>query len=187
MDSAYTKMVEAIENNRTPNLFVLHYDPIRWTAQNLILIPRFALSLSCLEKRRPLGPNARRRGWVGCNILLANIPPDARIPVMTDSTAERPAHVRELYARLKPLGEQRHDARGWTLDVLRVVRGLRLERFSLADIYAREAELQELHPHNRNVRPKIRQQLQRLRDMGLVEFLGAGNYRVPKLVGSRAR
>jgi type II restriction enzyme len=179
-------MVKAIQMNLTPNLYVLHYDPIRWRAQNLILIPRFALSLSCIEKRRPLGPNARRHGWVGCNILLANIPSDARIPVMTGSTAERPAHVRELYARLKPLEEQRHDARGWTLDVLRVVRSLKLERFSLSDIYARESELQNLHPQNRNVRPKIRQQLQQLRDMGFIEFLGSGNYRASRTRTSQA-
>ncbi len=33
-------------------------------------------------------------------------------------------------------------------------------------------------PANRNVQPKIRQQLQVLRDMGFVEFLGAGRYRL---------
>ncbi len=179
-------MAGAVERGDAPNLFVLDYDRAKWQARNLLLIPRYALSLSCIEKRRPLGPKARRHGWVGCNILLANIPPDARIPVLTDGAVERPARVRQLYARLKPLEGQQHDARGWTLDVLRVVRGLRLERFSLADIYAREAELQGLHPNNRNVRPKIRQQLQRLRDMGLVEFLGGGSYRVPELGGTQA-
>ena len=34
-----------------------------------------------------------------------------------------------------------------------------------------------LHPDNRHVRDKIRQQLQVLRDLGLVEFLGRGRYR----------
>ena len=59
-----------------------------------------------------------------------------------------------------------------------MVRGLDAERFSLADAYDQEDELQKLHPHNRNVRPKIRQQLQRLRDLGLIEFLGGGTYRL---------
>jgi type II restriction enzyme len=40
------------------------------------------------------------------------------------------------------------------------------------------ATLAKLHPANRNIRPKIRQQLQVLRDMGLVEFLGGGEYRL---------
>jgi len=39
------------------------------------------------------------------------------------------------------------------------------------------AQLQELHPANRHVRDKIRQQLQVLRDLGFVEFLGGGRYR----------
>ena len=91
MDAGYDAMVRAIERGGTPNLFVLHYDRTRWEARNLILLPRFALSLSCIGKRRPLGPNARRSGWVGCNILLANIPVDARIPVITAGAPEQPS------------------------------------------------------------------------------------------------
>lgn len=180
MDAGYGAMVEAIQRGAGPNLFLLHYDRVRWEARNLVLVPRFALSLSCIEKRRPLGPSARRGGWVGCNILLTNIPVDARIHVISAGAPEKPSHVRELYARLRPLEEARHEARGWTLDVLRLVRGLDRERFSLVDIYRLEGELQKLHPRNRNVRPKIRQQLQRLRDLGLLEFIGAGKYRLPK-------
>ena len=58
------------------------------------------------------------------------------------------------------------------------------EEFLLDDMYAREGELAKLHPANRHVRDKIRQQLQVLRDKGLLEFLGRGKYR---LVGSEFR
>ncbi|HEV2616851.1 MAG TPA: hypothetical protein VGU63_09620 [Candidatus Acidoferrales bacterium] len=68
--------------------------------------------------------------------------------------------------------------RGWTLDVLNLVRSLRKQNFSLADAYTLEPHLASLHPSNRHVRDKIRQQLQILRDVGLVEFLGRGNYRL---------
>jgi len=44
------------------------------------------------------------------------------------------------------------------------------------DIYAFAAQLQKLHPDNRHVPDKIRQQLQVLRDLGFVEFLGGGRY-----------
>ena len=37
--------------------------------------------------------------------------------------------------------------------------------------------LQARHPQNNNIRPKIRQQLQVLRDKGVIEFLGRGLYR----------
>jgi len=69
-----------------------------------------------------------------------------------------------------------HDKRGWTLDVLKVVRSLRKAEFSLADVYSHTRELEVLHPKNMHVRDKIRQQLQRLRDMRLLEFAGGGRY-----------
>jgi type II restriction enzyme len=72
----------------------------------------------------------------------------------------------------------KHDQRGWTLDVLNVVRYLRKKEFSLAEVYAFEEKLSALHPANRFIRDKIRQQLQILRDLGFVEFLGRGNYRL---------
>jgi type II restriction enzyme len=70
------------------------------------------------------------------------------------------------------------EARGWTLDVLNVVRSLNKTDFYLADVYAHEDELAELHPKNAHIRDKIRQQLQILRDLRLLEFLGSGLYRL---------
>jgi type II restriction enzyme len=180
-DAAYSKMREAVLGGLTPNLFALHYDPSRWTVQNLILIPRFVFSLSCIERRRPLSASAQRHGFVGCHILLVNIPADARIAVVDSGKPARPAEVRDMYARLRPLERMGHEARGWTLDVLNAVRSLVAsvdrEEFTLAEVYALEGRLRRLHPQNRFVRPKIRQQLQRLKDLGFVEFLGAGRYR----------
>jgi type II restriction enzyme len=64
------------------------------------------------------------------------------------------------------------------VDVLNAIRRLGKPRFSLEDLYDLEPELQSAHPHNRNVRPKIRQQLQVLRDLSLIEFTGRGTYRL---------
>jgi len=64
------------------------------------------------------------------------------------------------------------------LDVLDIVRGIGRSEFTLAEVYAQEAALGRLHSQNLHVRDKIRQQLQVLRDLGLVEFLGGGIYRV---------
>ena len=177
-DAAYLTMLKAIQEDRTPNLFALQYEPEAWQVRNLILVPQFAFSTSMLEKRKPLGPRARRAGWVGCNIVLANIPPDARIPIVSDGVASSRAQVRRQYARLRPLVNLSLEKRGWTLDVLKVVRSLGKQRFSLAEVYADEVPLARLHPHNRHIRDKIRQQLQILRDLGFVEFLGSGDYRL---------
>jgi type II restriction enzyme len=171
-------MVRAIQEDRTPNLFALHYEPVAWKVANLILIPHFAFPLSAIEKRKPLGPKARRAGWVGCNILLGAIPEDARIHVVSGGRPAPPADVRARYARIRPLEKLRAEQRGWTLDVLSVVRSLGKTEFSLGEVYGFENPLSRLHPHNRHVRDKIRQQLQILRDVGLLQFLGGGEYRL---------
>ena len=44
-------------------------------------------------------------------------------------------------------------------------------------MYQFEDILKVKHPRNNNIRPKIRQQLQFLRDKGFIEFLGDGKYR----------
>ena len=62
--------------------------------------------------------------------------------------------------------------------MLRAVRKLGKPEFTLQEMYAFEPQLKALHPTNQNVRPKIRQQLQMLRDVGLVRFGARGNYRV---------
>jgi type II restriction enzyme len=179
LDSAYSQMKKAILTDRTPNLYVLHYDLTAWAVRTVILIPHFALALSAIECRPPLAPTARRAGWVGCNILLNKIPQDARIPIVADGNARPAAEVRRAYRRLRPLEKLKVEKRGWTLDVLNVVRSLNKPEFSLSDVYARTAELSRLHPDNRHVQDKIRQQLQVLRDeLGVLEFLGSGSYRL---------
>jgi type II restriction enzyme len=91
--------------------------------------------------------------------------------------------VREQYAAVRPLAALNVHARGWTLDVLRLVRNLNKRLFSLREAYAFAPELSKLHPNNRNIQPKIRQQLQVLRDMGLLRFVSRGEYEV---LGSHA-
>ena len=62
--------------------------------------------------------------------------------------------------------------------MLNVVRLLDKREFCLRDVYLRDEALRRLHPNNLHVRDKIRQQLQRLRDLGFLEFLGGGMYQV---------
>jgi type II restriction enzyme len=46
------------------------------------------------------------------------------------------------------------------------------------EVYAFERHLGELYPGNQNVRPKIRQQLQYLRNRGFLDFVSRGSYRL---------
>jgi len=178
VDAAYSEMKRAILEDRTPNLFVLHYDLATWAVRTVLLVPHFAFTLSTLEKRPPLAPTARRAGWIGCNILLDKIPLHARVSVVTEGSPQTPREVRTSYDRLRPLEKLQAEKRGWTLDVLQVVQSLGKMEFTLADVYAHANALAKLHPKNAHVRPKIRQQLQVLRDLGLLEFLTPGSYRL---------
>lgn len=178
IDGAYAAMHRAIVSDETPNLFLLHYQLPKLTVENLLLIPHFAFTLSFLEKRKPLSANARRAGWVGCNFLLDRIPSDARIPVVQEGRPVSSAKVRKAYEKLRPLEKLNVQKRGWTLDVLQAVKGLNKKEFTLKEVYDQEEALSKLHPNNAHVRDKVRQQLQVLRDLSLLEFLGNGTYQI---------
>ncbi|NOZ69725.1 MAG: NgoFVII family restriction endonuclease [Deferribacteres bacterium] len=67
---------------------------------------------------------------------------------------------------------------GWKKDVFKCLVKIKKDIFTLDEVYRFERHLFNLHPENRNVKPKIRQQLQILRDMGLIEFTNRkGEYR----------
>jgi hypothetical protein len=67
--------------------------------------------------------------------------------------------------------------KGWEKDVFDILNELGNDVFMLKDVYEFEARLSKLHPENKFVKAKIRQQLQQLRDLGLVEFVERGVYR----------
>jgi len=178
LDGAYTKMREAIRHGDTPHFFLMSYELDSMLVRNLLCIPDFALTESALEKRKPLASTARRAGWVGCNIMLDRIPSDARIPIVKENRPAPPAEVRRAFKRLQPLASLKLDNRGWTLDVLNAIGTLGKREFELPEIYALEGSLKKLHPENHHIQPKIRQQLQVLRDHGLLEFLGSASYKL---------
>ncbi len=178
-DGAYSAMLQAIREDRTPNLLLMRYALPTWRVVDLILIPNFAFPESAIVKRNPLAPTARRAGWIGCNIDLRRIALEARIPIIVSGATSTPAKVRASYERLKPLREIKAAQRGWALDVLNIVRSLGKTEFTNDDVYAHDRELEQLHPGNRNVRPKIRQQLQVLRDAGLLIHIESGLWKIP--------
>jgi hypothetical protein len=50
--------------------------------------------------------------------------------------------------------------------------------FVLSEVYDHADQLAALHPQNHHIHDKIRQQLQVLRDLDLLQYLGAGSYRL---------
>lgn len=177
VDGAYSTMLRAVQQNFAPNLLLLNYS-VDWFVENLLLVPSLFFTESVLEKRKALGPHARRAGWIGCNLLLSNVPEDGRIGMVRHREVVSPKAVRDHFRSARKLTSLRWERRGWTTDVLKIIRENWVAEFSIADMYSFERALGNLHPGNRNVRAKIRQQLQVLRDLGFIRFEGGGRYKV---------
>lgn len=174
IDAGFDAMMRAIRCNRLPHLLVLqHADNY---VQDLIMIPGFALAASAIEPRKPLSQNARRAGWIGCSIVITLIPPEGRIYLVKDRKEIQSKEVREQYEYIDTISKIPPTSRGWTLDVLNGLHGIRKRVFTLDDAYLLETKLAILHPKNKNIRPKIRQQLQILRDLGYLQFKSRGLY-----------
>jgi type II restriction enzyme len=149
-----------------------------WQIQGLTAVHHLFLTPEVIEKRKPLSPSARRAGWVGCNIRLDLIVPDAQIHVVHKGVPSSPQIVRQRFQRFNRLKNIGPNSRGWATLTLRIVRSLNKQAFSLDEIYSKEQVFSASYPENRNIRAKLRQQLQVLRDLGYLEFLGRGSYRL---------
>ena len=65
----------------------------------------------------------------------------------------------------------------WKKDVFECLLKIPDDVFTLRHVYSFEKHLSLLHPRNNNIQEKIRQQLQYLRELGLVEFIKPGVYK----------
>jgi len=177
-DGAFRTMCERVAAANNPSLILMNYDPIRLSVTNLFFVPKHFFIREIIQERKPLAPTARRAGWVGCNILLSEIPDAGKIFVVRDGEQMARSLVLDQWRATAFLRGRNEGARGWLMEVMKCVDTIGRRDFSLADVYAQESRPHALFPGNQNVRPKIRQQLQVLRDQGYIEFLGQGRYRL---------
>ena len=175
VDGAYSAMIASIRNGRTPTFLLMEFSP-GWFVKGLTAIHHSLITQDCIIARKPLGPLARRAGWTGCNIVLPSIAVEGRIPLVTNGKANERAIARNAFARLQFLDKLPANRRTWLATFMNLLRGLPGDNFSLQDAYGFEQILASLYPENNNIRPKIRQQLQVLRDAGVLRFVSRGNY-----------
>jgi type II restriction enzyme len=178
LDGAYGTMCTRLEESNSPNLCLMKYDRAALAVTDLLVVPKQFFVREVIEERKPLAPTARRAGWVGCNILLDRIPPSGKIYIVRDGQELPREAVLAEWRRTLFLRDERPEARGWVIEVMKCVEALGKQEFQLDDVYAFELQLSSIYPNNLNVRPKIRQQLQVLRDHGYLDFLGRGSYRL---------
>ena len=174
-DGAYKTMIERINSEDNPSFFFLTYSK-ECTVNNFLIIPKHFFKPDMIVKRKPLSITAKRAGWIGCNIDLRKVPESGKVFLVKNQQVILREKVTQQFQKTLFLREQTQQTRGWTLDVWQCIDKLD-NNFSLQQVYAFTNELQLKHPDNNYIPDKIRQQLQVLRDKGIIEFVSRGHYR----------
>ncbi len=181
IDGAYSTMIERINSDKNPNFFFLTYDKTKWEVNNFVIIPKYYFTSDIIIKRKPLSKNARRAGWVGCNIDITKVPENGRIFLVKNSEVITKEKVQKKWQGTDFLKLKKGKSKGWILDIMNCLDAIPKDTFTLQDIYSFEKQLKQKYPNNNFVKDKIRQQLQLLRDKGLIEFKTRGTYKKVKL------
>ena len=180
VDGAYRTMIERLQSHNNPNFFFLSYNPENFLVKNFMVIPKHFFVPNIIKKRKPLRSTTRRSGWIGCNILLNDIPNSGKNFYIKDGIVLKKKNVLETWNKTLFLrNTQKIELRGWLLDVMHCIDTLNKKEFTLQDIYKYKDFLSKKHPSNMHIEHKIRQQLQFLRDKGYLLFVdNRGRYRV---------
>lgn len=175
-DGAYSTMIERINSDNNPNFFFLTYTK-QWTVNDFLIIPKQFFTPEIIIKRPPLAETARRAGWVGCNIDISKVADAGKVFLVKDSKLIDRKIVETTFNKTLFLREKSIDSKGWILDLMSCIDLIKKETFSLEDVYKFEDKLKLKYPSNNFIKDKIRQQLQVLRDKGIIEFVSRGNYK----------
>ncbi len=170
VDGSYNAMIGRITSDANPDFMFLTYEQERLEITNFVVVPKHFFVPQIIEKRKPLSETAKRAGWVGCNILLNSIPRQGRIYIVKNKEISAKKEVISKLNLSRQLEVSNLSARGWLLDILHCVNSLPGLEFTIQEMYEFEDVLSQKHPDNNNVRAKIRQQLQILRDRGFISF-----------------
>jgi type II restriction enzyme len=175
-DGAYSTMIERINSNQNPNFFFLTYTK-QWTVNNFLIIPKQFFTPEIIIKRKPLAETARRAGWIGCNIDISKVAEAGRVFLVKQEKILNKSEVKDTFNKTLFLRDKGSEAKGWILDVLQSIDSINKNNFTLDEVYQFESKLKEKYPNNNFIKDKIRQQLQILRDKGIIEFTSRGNYK----------
>ncbi|KKP67445.1 MAG: Dam-replacing family protein [Candidatus Moranbacteria bacterium GW2011_GWE1_35_17] len=179
VSSEYKTTITRLVSLDKPNFFFMHYVINAYSVNDFFVVPKYFFVPEIIEKRKALSKTARRAGWIGSNILFSKIPSSGKIYYIENGEEISKKEILEKWQKTSFLKEEKKPERkGWILDIMNCIDALGKKEFSLQDLYTFEKELSIIHPENRNIKPKIRQQLQRLRDENYVEFSGNGNYKL---------
>lgn len=175
-DGAYSSMIERINSDNNPNFFFLTYTK-QWTVNDFLIIPKQFFTPDIIIKRSPLKRTAKRAGWIGCNIDISKVSDTGKVFLVKNAQIVSSKSVTDAFKKTLFIRGKTKEAKGWILDIMHCVDSIKKNSFSLDEVYSFENDLKLKYPNNNFIKDKIRQQLQILRDKGIIEFSGRGNYK----------
>lgn len=175
---AYSKMIERLNSAQKPHFFFMGY-LATLLVNDFFVIPKYFFVPEIIEKRKALAESARRAGWIGSNILFSKIPTSGKIFYVEDGKEVSKKEVLQKWQKTAFLKKiKKPELKGWILDTMNCVEALNKKEFLLTEVYQFEKDLEKIHPENKNIKAKIRQQLQFLRDKGYLKFIEPGRYKL---------
>lgn len=168
-------MIERITSDLNPNFFFLNYDKRDLSVKNLILVPKHFFTTDMIIPRQKGIPN--RPNYIMCSIDIQRVPTSGKIHIIQQGKIIDQAIILQQWQQYLFLRNINNDNKKWQLSILHCLDQIQNEYFSLKEMYAFETTLALQYPNNHFIKDKIRQQLQFLRDKGMIEFLGRGHYR----------
>ena len=88
----------------------MRYDRARAQVCDLIVAPKLFFTPEVIERRKPTHPKGRANSWVGCNILLGEVPEAGRVAVIREGVALPRTEVIARFRRtlfLRAVGAER--------------------------------------------------------------------------------
>lgn len=179
ISSEYKTIVSRISSSDKPNFFFLHYIVSDYSVNDFFVVPKYFFVPKIIEKRKALSEKAKRSGWVGSYILFSKIPDLGKIYYVENGKCVNKNIVLERWQKTKFIKQiKKTESKGWILDIINCIDILNKKEFTLSDLYRFESDLKILHPDNKYIKDKIRQQLQFLRNKNYLDFVGKGRYKL---------
>jgi hypothetical protein len=130
--------------------------------------------------RSGFGSSPRPQVWTADDLNELRKPIETLRAALSQVTTLREAAIEappRVQLQRRQLGRLVESFSGWLQLTLEGVSRIPSDTFTMNEVFASCAPLAASRfPENRHVREKLRQQMQRLRDLGLVLFLGGGRY-----------
>jgi len=91
---------------------------LEYEVTNLFLVPKRFIVPEIIERRKPLALNARRTGWVGCNLKISCLPVAGRVFYIKNKSVISAGNVLSQWQATEFLDSVAPPRRGWLVAVM---------------------------------------------------------------------